>query len=72
MQQWEYCLIAYTDNYSLPSYLRSYQASGGTTDHLEKDAVAAKLADLGRQGWELVSVVASGYYTNYYFKRPLP
>lgn len=32
----------------------------------------ARLATLGADGWELVSVVASGVNSIAYFKRPLP
>jgi hypothetical protein len=33
---------------------------------------APDLADLGRQGWELVAVVAHADADIFYFKRPLP
>ncbi|HEU5367479.1 MAG TPA: hypothetical protein VFU69_03405 [Ktedonobacterales bacterium] len=71
MQKWEYCLLSYNSIYKERNFILYYQPGGNIVEQLTIDAVAPKLAELGTQGWELVSAVSTTAM-EYYFKRPLP
>ena len=72
MKQWEYKLLERS---------RSYKLFGGHTNWLQD--IHNALSDLGKEGWELVSVItrssnagvpSAGFTTDetWVFKRPLP
>jgi len=59
MESWEYLVLV---------------RSGGrwSDDHFDGRGPAERLTDLGRDGWELVSVCYDGSGYNFYLKKPVP
>ena len=84
MTRWEYCAVSgiSTGGHILTHYpyLIRFPPDGpeathlkGTRDRKERDVVAQTIAELGENGWELVSAVyAGGDFGTYslWFKRP--
>jgi hypothetical protein len=67
MQRWEYCVLILV-NAGAGSAIY-YHPTGESAER--SDNIPVKLAELGEQGWELVSVLP-GDQMLFYFKRPLP
>lgn len=61
MQKWEYATIGLINSYGL-----QYKFNGEKQNHWKDHPLHDVLADLGDQGWELLSFDGS----NYIFKRP--
>ncbi len=80
MQKWEYCAIsgirdARTDEYSLTTYPSLFRFTEAGLEQVkirkvgnlsEEDNLAKMIAELGAEGWELVSSAPM-----LYFKRPV-
>ena len=75
MQQWEYCVVAQVASGPLVITIIYYQPDGAkTVQHRSKsyeDGLNTLwpqlIANLGREGWELVTVDAGAWH----FKRPI-
>jgi hypothetical protein len=57
MQKWDYLALSRT-------------GGGWSDDRYDGRSPSEKLSDLGREGWELVSVCYDGAGYNFYLKRP--
>ena len=78
MRGWEYCALWRRAGAPERWYLTVYRAGGPADLELEPDEAGGErslrgvwgrtIAELGREGWELVAADAAGFY----FKRPLP
>lgn len=77
MQQWEYCQLDFSSyGNTRRSTLMFFQPTGTDTTAIDINEYHNKLAELGRQGWELISVtyISVSHHTQlaWHFKRPLP
>lgn len=76
MQRWEYATVSSRWEGELPSgrMMLACEIAGGETVVVEQQEQGALLAQLGRDGWELVTVLIAHEDTMLpvlYFKRPL-
>lgn len=79
MQKWEYCRLYTTpDGFSSISFCRSTGALQvpikRDRERGDRDTIDARMrtvAELGVEGWEMVSVYHDGDYPQMLFKRPL-
>ncbi|HLW03931.1 MAG TPA: hypothetical protein VKT82_35110 [Ktedonobacterales bacterium] len=67
MQKWEYCVLILV-NAGVGSVIY-YHLTGESAERT--DNTTLRLAELGDQGWELVTILP-GDQMLFYFKRPLP
>jgi hypothetical protein len=72
MKIWEYCTVTIDPSWI---YVYSHELSGHKTIKLQHNRLNIDhhrlMAELGSNGWELVSVTVDERFTNLYFKRPL-
>ena len=66
-QIWEYCILSLNSSGVSIDYCDGKESQ---RQSLTARGISPLLKELGGQGWELVTVVASSVGANYFFKRP--
>jgi hypothetical protein len=69
--RWEYCELIYIGSAEEEYRLNFYAAEHGRTYPITADERGRTIAQLGQEGWELITSSVHGMHEALYFKRPL-
>jgi hypothetical protein len=70
--RWEYCELIYIGSAQEEYRLNFYAAERGRNYALTAEERGRTIAQLGQEGWELMTSSVHGTHEALYFKRPLP
>ena len=69
--RWEYCELIYIGSAEEEYHLNFYAAEHGRTYPITAEERGRTIAQLGQEGWELITSSVHGMHEALYFKRPL-